>query len=90
MNIGMMVLVYAADDRRLRLRWRPTLRFPPGVVGRASGLALVGLLEFVAADICSVIAIDLANGHGTTGALVCSTTGTWCSPRCAPCCHSRS
>jgi putative peptidoglycan lipid II flippase len=40
------------------------------VVGRASGLALVGLLEFIAADVYSVITIDLANGHGTTGALV--------------------
>ena len=70
MNIGMMVLVTLPATWRLRLRWRPTLRFPPGVVGRASGLALVGLLEFVAADICSVIAIDLANGHGNTGALV--------------------
>ena len=37
---------------------------------RASGLALVGLLEFLAADIYSVVTIDLANGHGNTGALV--------------------
>ena len=70
MNIGMMVIVSLPATWRLHLRWRPTLRFPPGVVGRASGLALVGLLEFVAADICAVAAIDLANGHGTTGALV--------------------
>jgi putative peptidoglycan lipid II flippase len=70
MNIGMMVLVTAPSTWRLRLRWRPTLRFPRGVVGRASGLALVGVLEFVAADIFSVITIDLANGHGNTGALV--------------------
>lgn len=70
MNIGMMVLVTLPATWRLGLRWRPTLRFPPGVVGRASGLALVGLLEFVAADILSIVTIDLANGHGTTGALV--------------------
>jgi putative peptidoglycan lipid II flippase len=70
MNIGAMVVVSLPAIWRLRLRWRPRLRFPPGVVGRASGLALVGLLEFVAADIFSVITIDLANGHGTTGALV--------------------
>jgi putative peptidoglycan lipid II flippase len=70
MNIGMLVLVTLPATWRLRLRWRPTLRFPPGVVRRASGLALVGLLEFVAADIYSVITIDLANGHGTTGTLV--------------------
>jgi putative peptidoglycan lipid II flippase len=70
MNIGMLVIVTLPTTWRLGLRWRPTLRFPPGVVGRASGLALVGLLEFIAADIYSVITIDLANGHGTTGALV--------------------
>ena len=40
------------------------------MVRRASGLALVGLLEFLAADIYSVVTIDLANGHGDTGALV--------------------
>jgi putative peptidoglycan lipid II flippase len=40
------------------------------VLRRASGLALVGLLEFLAADIYSVVTIDLANGHGDTGALV--------------------
>src|ERR1700761_1469826 len=70
MNIGMMVLVTLPSVWRLGLRWRPTFRFPPGVFGRAGGLALVGLLEFVAADIYSVVTIDLANGHGQTGALV--------------------
>ncbi len=70
LNIGMLVFVSLPATWRLHLRWRPTLRFPPGVLRRAGGLALVGVLEFVAADIYSVITIDLANGHGTTGALV--------------------
>jgi putative peptidoglycan lipid II flippase len=70
MNIGMLVIVLLPPIWRLHLRWRLTLKFPPGVVGRASGLALVGLLEFLAADIYSVVTIDLANGHGDTGALV--------------------
>jgi putative peptidoglycan lipid II flippase len=65
-----MVIVSVPATWRLHLRWRPTLRFPPGVVRRASGFALVGILEFVAADIYSVATIDLANGHGDTGALV--------------------
>jgi putative peptidoglycan lipid II flippase len=34
------------------------------------GLALVGVLEFVASDIAAVVIIILANGHGDTGALV--------------------
>jgi putative peptidoglycan lipid II flippase len=70
MNIGMLVIVALPAVWRLHLRWRLTLKFPPGVLRRAGGLALVGLLEFVAADVYSVITIDLANGHGTTGALV--------------------
>jgi putative peptidoglycan lipid II flippase len=70
MNIGMLVIVSLPATWRLHLRWRITLKFPPGVVRRASGLALVGLLEFLAADIYSVVTINLANGHGDTGALV--------------------
>src|SRR6201996_37541 len=70
LNIGMLVIVSLPAVWRLHLHWRLTLKFPPGVLRRAGGLALVGLLEFVAADVYSVITIDLANGHGTTGALV--------------------
>jgi putative peptidoglycan lipid II flippase len=70
LNIGMLVLVCLPATWRLHLRWRLTLKFPPGVLRRASGLALVGVLEFLAADIFSVVTIDLANGHGNTGALV--------------------
>jgi putative peptidoglycan lipid II flippase len=70
MNIGMLVIVALPPAWRLHLRLRPTLRFPPGVMRRAGGLALVGLLEFLAGDLCSVVIIALANGHGDTGALV--------------------
>src|SRR6204780_2099191 len=70
LNIGMLVLVALPPTWRLRLRLRPTLRLPPGVFGRAGGLALVGVLEFVAGDVQSVVTIALANGHGDTGALV--------------------
>jgi putative peptidoglycan lipid II flippase len=70
LNIGMLVLVALPQALRLRLRLRPSLRFPVGVTSRVGGLALVGVLEFLAGDIGSVITIDLANGHGDTGALV--------------------
>ena len=70
LNIGMLVIVALPPTWRLHLRLRPTLRFPPGVMRRAGGLALVGLLEFLAGDLCSVVIIALANGHGDTGALV--------------------
>ncbi|HTU07879.1 MAG TPA: lipid II flippase MurJ [Trebonia sp.] len=72
MNIGTLVLVALPPAWRLHLRWRPTLSFPPGVVRQAGGLALVGVLEFVASDVYGVITIDLANGRGQTGALVLS------------------
>jgi putative peptidoglycan lipid II flippase len=70
MNIGMLVLVALPPARRLRLRLRPILTFPAGVSRRVGGLALVGVLEFLAGDVGSVITINLANGHGDTGALV--------------------
>jgi len=56
--------------RRLHLRFRPVLRFPPGVARRAGGLALVGVVELIAIDVANVVAIELANGHGKTGAIV--------------------
>lgn len=70
MNITTLVIVALPPTSRLRLRLRPTLRLPPGVVRQAGGLALVGVLEFLASDAASVVTIALANGHGDTGALV--------------------
>ena len=43
---------------------------PDGVARRAGGLALVGVVELIAIDLANVVAIALANGHGTTGAIV--------------------
>ncbi len=70
LNIAMLVIVVLPPTWRLRLKLRPALRFPPGVIRLAGGLALVGVLEFLASDVDTVVNIDLANGHGTTGALV--------------------
>jgi putative peptidoglycan lipid II flippase len=72
MNIGTLVIVTIPPAIRLRLRIRPTLRFPPGVLRQAGGLALVGILEFIAMDIYGFGMIPLANGRGATGALVLS------------------
>jgi len=68
--IGSLVVVALPPTWRLRLRLRPTLRFPSGVARRAGGLALVGVIEFLANDLQAVVAITLANGHGQTGAIV--------------------
>jgi putative peptidoglycan lipid II flippase len=70
MNIGTLVIVALPPTWRLHLRLRPTLRFPAGVIRLAGGLALVGILEFLAGDLYQVVTISLANGHGETGALV--------------------
>jgi putative peptidoglycan lipid II flippase len=70
MNIGTLVLVALPPTWRLHLRLRPALWFPPGVMRRTGGLALVGVLEFLAGDAASVVTIALANGRGDTGALV--------------------
>jgi putative peptidoglycan lipid II flippase len=70
MAIAALVLAAAVPAWRLRLRLRPALRFPPGVVRRAGGLAMVGVVEIIASDMAALVAIALANGRGTTGALV--------------------
>jgi putative peptidoglycan lipid II flippase len=55
---------------RLRLRLRPTLRFPAGVARRVRGLAAVGVAALVAQDASLLVVIVLANGHQGQGALV--------------------
>jgi putative peptidoglycan lipid II flippase len=70
LGIAVLVLVPVVPAWRLRLRWRPMLRFPPGVARRAGGLAMVGVVELIAIDLASVAAIALANGRGATGAIV--------------------
>jgi putative peptidoglycan lipid II flippase len=70
LGIAALVVVALPPTWRLHLRLRPVLRFPPGVARRAGGLALVGVIELIAIDVASVVTIDLANGHGKTGAIV--------------------
>jgi len=70
LGIAALVAVAILPTWRLHLRFRPVLRFPPGVARRAGGLALVGVAELIAIDVANVVAIELANGHGKTGAIV--------------------
>ena len=70
LGIAALVVVALPPTWRLHLRLRPVLRFPPGVARRAGGLALVGVAELIAVDAAGVVSIDLANGRGTTGAIV--------------------
>ncbi len=70
LGIGTLVLVILPPTWRLHLKIRPTLRLPPGVARRASGLSSVGIVELIAIDVSNVVVIALANGRGDTGALV--------------------
>jgi putative peptidoglycan lipid II flippase len=70
LGIAALVVVAIPPTWRLHLRFRPVLRFPPRVARRAGGLALVGVVELVAIDLANVVAIELANGYGKTGAIV--------------------
>jgi len=76
LGIAALVVVAIPPTRRLQLRFRPALRFPPGVARRAGGLALVGVVELIIIDLYNVVAIELANGHGKTGAIVLFSYGS--------------
>jgi putative peptidoglycan lipid II flippase len=67
---GVVVLLVTAGLAavRLRLRIRPTLRFPPGTAARVRRLAIAGLAT-VGAQQLSAVAVVMLSGHGTRGAL---------------------
>src|SRR5205823_4534496 len=70
LGVAALVAVAIRPTRRRHLTFRPRLRFPPGVARRAGGLALIGVIEIVAYDLSIVVALVLANGRGSTGAVV--------------------
>jgi putative peptidoglycan lipid II flippase len=70
LGIAALVVAVLPSTWRLHLRFRPALRFPPGVAARAGGMAVVGFIELIFNDLSSVVAIELANGRGETGAIV--------------------
>lgn len=70
MSIGVLVLVAVPAVWRLRLRFRPSLLLPRDLARFTGGMAAVGVVEFIANDLGSVVVIALANGRGDTGALV--------------------
>jgi len=70
LGVATLLAVAVWPTWRLHLTFRPRLRFPPGVARRAGGLALIGVIEIVAYDLSIVVALVLANGRGSTGAVV--------------------
>jgi putative peptidoglycan lipid II flippase len=69
-GVAALVLTALVPALRLRLRLRPTLRFPAGVAPRIRGLAAVGLITLIAQDASVVVVMVLANGQVGQGALV--------------------
>ncbi len=69
-GVAALVLTALPPALRLRLRLRPSVRFPAGVARRAGGLAAVGIAALIAQDAATVVVIRLANGHGGPGAIV--------------------
>ncbi|MGD0558511.1 MAG: lipid II flippase MurJ [Streptosporangiaceae bacterium] len=70
LSIAVLVVVAIPPIARLRLRLRPTFWLPPDLARFAGGMAVIGLIEFAASDLASVVVIALANGRGDTGAIV--------------------
>ena len=69
-GVAALMLTALGPALRLRLRLRPTLRFPDGVARRVRALAAVGVAAFIAQDASLVAVIVLANGHQGGGAVV--------------------
>ena len=70
LSIGVLALVAVPAVWRLHLRFRPSLMLPRDLARFTGGMAAVGVAEFIANDLGSVVIITLANGRGDTGALV--------------------
>jgi len=69
-GVAALLLTALIPGWRLRLRLRPTLRFPAGIGRRAGGLAAFGITALLAQDASLLVVIVLANGHGSRAAIV--------------------
>lgn len=70
-TLGVLALVATVlgPTSALRLRWRPTLRFPSGVAVRVRRLAVAGLSALLAQQVAMAVVVRLANAQGGAGAL---------------------
>jgi putative peptidoglycan lipid II flippase len=71
-TLGVAALVATAlvPAWRLRIRLRPTLKFPAGIGSRIGALAAYGTAALITQDAATLAVLLLANGHGSKGALV--------------------
>ena len=69
-GVAALAVTALAPVRRLRLRLRPALHFPPGIAARVRALAVAGVAAVIAQNLSTGVVIVLANAHGGSGALV--------------------
>ena len=69
-GVAALTFTALAPVRRLRLRLRPALHFPPGIAARVRALAAAGIAAVIAQNLSTGVVIVLANAHGGSGALV--------------------
>ncbi len=67
-GVAALVVTPLVPVYRLRLRLRPTLRFPDGVAGRVRSLAGAGVATLIAQDASTAVVIVLANSRDAAGA----------------------
>ncbi len=67
-GVAALVLTPLVPIFGLRLRLRPTLRFPDGVAGRVRSLAGAGIATLIAQDASTAVVIVLANSRDAAGA----------------------
>jgi putative peptidoglycan lipid II flippase len=69
-GVAALAVTALGPVRRLRLRLRPALHFPPGIAARVRVLAVAGVAAVIAQNLSTGVVIVLANAHGGSGALV--------------------
>lgn len=69
-GVAALFLTVVGPARRLRVRPRPCLTFPPGVGQRVRSLATTSLLPLAAMQVCLLLSVALANRGGGAGAAV--------------------
>jgi putative peptidoglycan lipid II flippase len=69
-GVAALVATPLIPAARLRLRLRPSLRFPTGIGARVRTLAAAGVATLIAQDASVAVVIVLANSRGGSGALV--------------------
>ncbi|MGN6472398.1 MAG: murein biosynthesis integral membrane protein MurJ [Mycobacteriales bacterium] len=70
LGVAALILPMLFPAARIRLRLRPTYRFPPGVAQRIRQMTISGALVLGSQDIATAVALRLANAQGTDGAVV--------------------